>query len=205
MPGVNSSPMYNWQWKRRTNSVIISINLLEWSDNMGLVLIGFMGTGKSTIALQLSQIMGLPVVEMDRQIVQREQLEISEIFATYGESYFRDLETALLRELQMNNRVIISCGGGTPLRECNVIEMKKNGPVFLLTASPKTIWERVKENKERPLLNGNMSIEYIEKLMMDRKDKYLAAADYVIETDGKQPEQICRDIMKIIKEEKINV
>lgn len=172
---------------------------------MGLVLIGFMGTGKSTIALCLSKELGMPVVEMDKQIVQKEQMEIAEIFATRGETYFRDLETALLQELQKEEHVIISCGGGTPLRECNVVEMKKIGPVFLLEAHPKTIWERVKENKERPLLNENMNIEYIENLMSERKEKYLAAADYVIKTDEKTEDEICQEILKIIREEEINV
>lgn len=172
---------------------------------MGLVLIGFMGTGKSTIALCLSKELGMPVVEMDKQIVQKEQMEIAEIFATRGETYFRDLETALLQELQKEEHVIISCGGGTPLRECNVVEMKKSGPVFLLEAHPKTIWERVKGNKERPLLNENMNIEYIENLMAERKEKYLAAADYVIKTDEKTEDEICQEILKIIREEEINV
>lgn len=172
---------------------------------MSLVLIGFMGTGKSTIALQLSEKLKMPIMEMDKQIVQKEQMEISEIFATKGENYFREIETLLLKELQIEEHVIVSCGGGTPLRECNVIEMKKNGPVFLLTAEPETIWERVKTSKERPLLNKDMSLEHIRNLMKEREEKYLKAADHIIKTDGKKPEEICQEIINTIREECVNV
>ena len=79
-------------------------------------------------------------------------MSISDIFAVYGEEYFRNLETDLLVELQEKSNVIISCGGGTPLRDNNVAEMKKNGRVVLLTAKPETIYERIRNSHDRPLL-----------------------------------------------------
>ena len=85
-------------------------------------------------------------------------MSIPDIFATYGEEYFRDLETSLLVELQDRKNVIISCGGGTALRENNVAEMKKNGRVVLLTASPETIYERVKDSDDRPVLKGRKNV-----------------------------------------------
>ena len=165
-----------------------------------IVLIGFMGTGKSTIARTLCKLRGMEIVEMDETIEAREEMPISEIFATKGEPYFRDLETNLLIEMQSKSGVVISCGGGVPMRERNVIEMKKNGSVFLLTAAPETIYERVKDCHNRPLLENNMSVSYISELMEKRREKYEAAADYIIHTDGKTAESICQEILKIESE-----
>ena len=120
----------------RTNSKRIQArNLFDYN----IVLIGFMGTGKSTISDFLKNVFAMDVVEMDQIIAQRQGMSISDIFETYGEQYFRDLETNLLIEMQSRSNVVISCGGGTPMRECNVVEMKKNGRVVLLTAKPETI------------------------------------------------------------------
>ena len=161
-----------------------------------IVLIGFMGCGKSTIAKHFQNAYGMEVVEMDEEIVRREGMSIADIFAVKGEPYFRDLETKLLIELQDQKNTVISCGGGAALREQNVAEMKKNGIVVLLTASPETIFDRVKNNTERPILNGNMNLEYIQNLMEQRKDKYEAAADLIVQTDGKSVEGICGEIRK---------
>lgn len=104
-----------------------------------IVLIGFMGAGKSTVSDYLSTMFAMKIVEMDQVISEREEMSIPDIFATYGEEYFRDLETKLLVEMQSKKNTIISCGGGAALREENVAEMKKNGRVVLLTASPQTV------------------------------------------------------------------
>lgn len=160
-----------------------------------IVLIGFMGTGKSTIAKKLSDIKQFNVIEMDETIEEREGMPISRIFEEKGEEYFRNLETALLIEMQEKNGYIISCGGGVPMRECNVKEMKKNGIVFLLTAFPETIYERVKNSHNRPLLENNKSISYIAELMEKRREKYEAAADIIIRTDGKTVSEISYEIL----------
>ena len=110
-------------------------------------------------------------------------MSISDIFETYGEEYFRNMETNLLIEMQEKKNVIISCGGGVAMRERNVAEMKKNGRVVLLTAHPQTILDRVKDSDDRPLLNGHKNVEYIEQLMEARREKYEAAADIVVDTD----------------------
>ena len=89
-----------------------------------IVLIGFMGAGKTTVSDYLSTMFDMDIIEMDQEITDREEMSIPDIFATYGEEYFRDLETSLLVELQDRKNVIISCGGGTALRENNVAEMK---------------------------------------------------------------------------------
>lgn len=168
--------------------------------NSNIVLIGFMGTGKSTIAEFLKNTLNMEVVEMDQLIEQREGMSISKIFETHGEEYFRDLETNLLIEMQSKSNVVISCGGGTPMRERNVAEMKKNGKVVLLTAKPETIFERVKDNHDRPLLENNKNVFYIEELLEKRRPKYEAAADFVIETDQKSAAEICEEIMQKLRE-----
>lgn len=168
--------------------------------NSNIVLIGFMGTGKSTIAEFLKNTLNMEVVEMDQLIATREGISISKIFEIHGEEYFRDLETNLLIEMQSKSNVVISCGGGTPMRERNVAEMKKNGKVVLLTAKPETILERVKDNHDRPLLENNKNVSYIEELLEKRRPKYEAAADFVIETDQKSAAEICEEIIQKLRE-----
>ena len=127
-----------------------------------------------------------------------------DIFETYGEQYFRDLETNLLIEMQSRSNVVISCGGGTPMRECNVVEMKKNGRVVLLTAKPETILDRVKNNHDRPLIENNKTVPFITDLMEKRRAKYEAAADIVIETDGKSELEICEEMIHRLREADAN-
>ena len=111
-----------------------------------------MGCGKSTNAACLAEMTGAKQVEMDQMIVENEGMAIADIFKEKGEAYFRELETNLLIELQEKKNLIISCGGGVPMKERNVVEMKKNGKVVLLTATPETILKRVRNNHDRPLL-----------------------------------------------------
>lgn len=164
-----------------------------------IVLIGFMGTGKSTVSELLKRRFAMEVVEMDQIIAKRQGMSISDIFATYGEEYFRDLETNLLIEMQSKKNMVISCGGGVPMRERNVVEMKKNGRVVLLTAKPETILNRVKNNHDRPLLEGNKNVDFIADLMEKRREKYQTAADIVIETDGKSGLEICEELVKKLR------
>ena len=163
--------------------------------NYNIVFIGFMGTGKSTISEFLKNSFAMEVIEMDQIIAEREGMTISDIFEVYGEQYFRNLETNLLIEMQSKTNVVISCGGGTPMRECNVVEMKKNGRVVLLTAKPETILDRVKDSHDRPLIENNKTVPFIADLMEKRREKYEAAADIIIETDGKDELQICEELI----------
>ena len=172
--------------------------------NYNIFLIGFMGAGKSTISDYLKNALAMDVVEMDQCIVERQGMSISDIFETYGEEYFRELETNLLIEMQSQSNVVVSCGGGVPMRERNVVEMKKNGRVVLLTAKPETILERVKDNHDRPLLENNKTVPFIADLMEKRRAKYEAAADIVIETDGKSELEICEEMIHRLREADAN-
>lgn len=183
-------------------TIILNSKKIQFQQlfDYNIVLIGFMGSGKSTISRALSKVFAMEVIEMDQVIAEREGMSISEIFEVHGEEYFRNLETELLRELQNRKGVVISCGGGVPMRDENVVEMKKNGKVVLLTASAETILDRVKNNHDRPLLENNKTVTFISDLMTKRRDKYEAAADIIIQTDGKSEFEICEEIIRCTKE-----
>ena len=139
-------------------------------------------------------------IDTDQWIEEKEGRAISDIFAKEGETYFRDLETSMIDELGMIKPAIISCGGGVAMREQNVVEMKKNGRVVLLTATPETIYERVKDSNDRPVLNGRKNVKGISELMEQRREKYEAAADIVINTDDKTVLQICEELVQRLQE-----
>ena len=166
-------------------------------------LIGFMGSGKSTIASYLAENFGMEIIDMDQLIVDREGMAIPDIFAQKGELYFRDVETSLLIEIQGEQNKVVSCGGGVVLREKNIQAMKKSGQVVLLNAKPETILERVKDDDNRPLLRGNKNVQFIRDMMEKRQPKYEAAADLVIHTDGKSADEICKEIISKVKINKV--
>lgn len=165
--------------------------------NQHIFLIGFMGCGKSTNAACLAEMTGAVRMEMDQEIVKNEGMEIPEIFAAHGEAYFRDLETELLKSLKDREPMVVSCGGGAVLRDENVALMKETGIIVLLTAKPETIYGRVKDSTDRPVLNGNMNLEYITELMEKRRPRYEAAADAAVSTDGRKAEEICEEILTV--------
>lgn len=104
--------------------------------SFNIMLIGFMGVGKTTVSSYLKKILNMQTVDTDALIEEKEGLSISEIFEKYGESYFRDSETNILIELQKRKQIIVSCGGGIVLRDENIKIMKANAKVILLTANP---------------------------------------------------------------------
>ncbi len=163
--------------------------------SQNIFLIGFMGCGKSTVAAGLCKDYKMQVVEMDELIVKQQKMSIPQIFEVYGETYFRDLETNLLKEIGTAENQVVSCGGGVVLREENVKEMKKNGRIVLLTARPETILKRVMHDENRPILKGKKTVEGISELMESRRSRYEAAADIVIHTDDKSIKKICSEII----------
>lgn len=165
-----------------------------------LLLIGFMGAGKSAVAACLGKRLSRKVVEMDSCIEEREGKTINSMFQDQGETYFRDCESRLLDELLEKEDLILSCGGGAVLREENRALMKERGTVILLTASPETIYQRIKENRDRPVLHNRMSIEAIAELMKEREDCYIQAADVTVCTEGKNVDEICNEIERSVSE-----
>lgn len=162
-----------------------------------IYLIGFMGTGKSTVAKELIARVHAKGVEMDQLIEDQQNMAITDIFAQYGEAHFRDLETELLRSLGTEENLVVSCGGGAVLRDENAALMKEHGCIVLLTATPETIYERVKGSQNRPVLNGNMNVNYIRELMEKRRARYESVADIKVATDGKDVSTICEEILSL--------
>lgn len=167
--------------------------------NYNIFLIGFMGAGKSTVANGLKNQLEMDYVEMDQLIAEQRGMAITDIFAEYGETYFRNLESNVLIELQRRRHTIVSCGGGIVVRKENKDYMKKNGRVVFLTASPQTVYERVKNSKERPILNNNMNVEFISQLLETRRALYEEAADITVATDGRPVAEICDEIVSKLR------
>ena len=165
-------------------------------DRKNILLIGFMGTGKSTVSAKFKKMLDMKEVDTDALIVSREGMSISDIFATKGEEAFRNMETALLGELKEEKNLIVSCGGGMALRDANAAIMKEAGTVVWLTAKPETILERVKNDDSRPLLRGNKNVEFIADLLNKRSPKYEAASDIAVATDGRPVREICEEIIE---------
>lgn len=160
-----------------------------------IMLIGFMGAGKTTVSGELSKMTGRKELDMDAYIVDREGMTIKDMFDRFGEEYFRQKETESLIEIMDMDDLIVSCGGGVVVKDENVDHMKNGGVIVLLTATPQTTLDRVKNSTDRPILNGNMNIEFITELMNKRKDRYLSVADIIVETDDKSVFDICTEIM----------
>ena len=166
-----------------------------------IFLIGFMGSGKSTVAKYLSSAYQMKQIEMDEQIEKNEGRSISSIFEKEGEEYFRTLETELLKSLDPRETFVVSCGGGAAVKEENVREMKEKGRIILLSAQPETVYARVKNSHNRPLLEGNMNVSYIKELMDKRQKLYERAADFQVKTDGRTAKDIGEEIIKQIRKE----
>lgn len=171
-----------------------------------LVLIGFMGSGKTSVGLRLSYRMRRPVEDTDKLIERREGRSISEIFAREGEEYFRRQETALLEELVgRRHNAIFSVGGGTPVRPENRALLKRLGTVVLLRIRPETVYERLKGDTTRPLLQGGEPLPRIRALMEERKEAYEACADFILDVDDMESEDILREIVKEMNRMKLLV
>ncbi|MEF9998543.1 MAG: shikimate kinase [Lachnospiraceae bacterium] len=164
-----------------------------------IIFIGFMGTGKTTVSTHMGAMLHRKVYEIDRMISDKAGMKTTEIFKQYGESYFRNLETQMLQQVQKCEGILISCGGGIVLCEENR-KILKNGTVVLLTGTPDTVLKRIGESHERPLLEGHKEVPYIKKMMQERQDLYQSIADIVIETDYKSVQEVCEHIIQALKE-----
>jgi shikimate kinase len=163
---------------------------------MNVVLIGYRGTGKSTVAKSLAVHLRLAMISTDAEIVSRAGHAIADIVAKRGWDYFRDLESQTCQELADRDGLVIDTGGGAILRGQNVAALKKNGKLFWLTASVATIAERIGGERGRPSLTGTKSfIEEIQEVLSERTPRYQEAADFVIATDGRSVRQVVDEIV----------
>jgi shikimate kinase len=159
--------------------------------------IGFMGSGKTTISRKLAAVSKLKWIDTDQEIEKEQGREIKQIFAEDGEDAFRDTETEYLRKIKdLEEDLIISCGGGIILREENIALMQEAGEVIYLKASPYTIFKRVRNSDKRPILNGHMNVEYISELMGKRLPYYEKAQTYTVSVNKKRVQDITEEILR---------
>lgn len=169
-------------------------------NSESIVLIGFMGSGKTTLGKWIAREHGYTFLDTDDMIEEGQQRSINDIFAKEGEEYFRDLETDMIRSLaDRDDKVVISVGGGLPVREVNRELMRHVGKVVYLRTSVDELEKRLKGDTKRPLLAGGNVREKIISLMDKREALYLDAADIVVDTTGKRFEQIY-DIINPVEE-----
>jgi shikimate kinase len=164
-----------------------------------LVLIGYRGTGKSTVATILGERLGRPVVRIDEEISRAAGRSIPEIVAENGWEHFRDLESAaIVAATGWGRLIIIDAGGGAVLRPENVTALKKNGYCIWLTAEVASIAARIEGDANRPSLTGKGLTEEIAEVLAAREPLYRAASDLVLATDGRTPEEIATKISEIV-------
>lgn len=163
-----------------------------------IILIGFMGSGKSTVGKVLAREMSLEWVDIDHEIENKEKKNIQSIFDDFGEKHFRDLETKYLEQVLNHENRVVSTGGGVVLREENIKTMKRLGTVVFLNAESSQIIENVKNDDKRPLLKGEKLEERVNKLMGERAALYLEASDIIIQTNGKNIQSIVDEIISLL-------
>ena len=161
-----------------------------------IVLIGFMGTGKTTVGQQISKELWMPMVDTDTMVEVDNQMIIGEIFDRYGEGYFRNLETAAVRKVSKFKSHVISTGGGVVLRFENLNLLQENGLLFCLRATPEEIFERIKDESRRPLLKDPDPPNKIRQLLQARQAHY-QRIEHQIETTNLSIEEVTNQIIGI--------
>ena len=163
-----------------------------------IVLIGFMGTGKSTVGSRLAQRLKRKFVDMDREIERVVGMTVSEIFKRYGEIRFRSEEKLMVQKLARESGLVIAAGGGVVLDQGNIDTLSRNGIIIWLEATPTAILERVNRKKgTRPLIKKDVKLQDIEEMLKAREALY-AQADYRVNTSGKSPEQVANEIIEVV-------
>ena len=163
-----------------------------------IVLIGFMGVGKTAVGQALSARLKRELVDLDGVIADSEGRPITRIFTESGEAYFRRLEKALVKENSQKENLIIACGGGVVLDKDNMVNLKRTGTVIYLKARPEVIFRRTKNYQHRPLLNVADPQKKIAELLVLREPFY-AQADFTVDTSEKTIVQVVEEILKVIR------
>ena len=160
-----------------------------------IVLIGFMGVGKTSLGRLLASKLGRPFVDLDEKIERDTGLTIPEIFSIHGEKYFRELEKNAVREISARRNIVIATGGGTVKDAENLRLLKNSGFVVCLTTEPEEIFRRTERRGERPVLDAAKEnrLETIRKLLAERQPFY-SQADFQIDTTDWSPLQIVSEI-----------
>ena len=165
-----------------------------------IVLIGFMGCGKSSVGAHLADFFHYPMIDTDQWIEKEASQTISDIFATNGETYFRQLEREAIVTLSESlSKTIVSTGGGLPIQEGNGDLLKKVGLVVYLKVSKETVLQRLKGDTTRPLLQGENVEQKVEELLNFRSPIYEKTADVTVVVDGKDFSEIVQEIADVYR------
>lgn len=164
------------------------------SDYRSIALIGFMGTGKSSVGRRLEQAIGCRRFDTDQMIAQSLGMPIEQIFSELGEARFRDEESAVLQSLDDKTRSIIVTGGGVVLRPRNVERLRELGTVVCLTADLPTLLARLARRSDRPLLRTGNRAETVQALLRERESFYREAADLTIDTTSLSHDEVAQSI-----------
>jgi shikimate kinase len=174
---------------------------------MSLFLIGYRGSGKTTVAAELSRLVGWPWIDADEELERRADKSIRQIFADEGEPAFRELETAVVADLANRTRHVIALGGGAVMREQNRAALAGRGKVVWLRASPETLAERIVADpttgQRRPSLTSLGELDEIREVLAQRTPVYAACADLTIDVEGKSPPQIAEDILASLPQDAV--
>ncbi len=167
---------------------------------MKIILVGFMGVGKTVIGKKLAKKLKIRWVDIDEEIEKREQKSIENIFEVYGEGYFRILENNLLKELVNQDNIVISTGGGILKKEENYSILKNEENVVFLDANVDTIIKNLSSNKDeinrRPLLETSINLyKTIENLLYERYEKYISVSNFKIDTNDKNIDEVVSQIL----------
>jgi len=166
--------------------------------NNNIYLIGFMGAGKTTVGSELAKLTSYTLLDTDQLIVEDSNMDIVEIFELHGEDYFRDLESNKLIQISNQKNLIVSTGGGIIIREKNRKILSKHFSIYL-RASYEIIFNRIKKDQTRPLLNTDDPYSSGLKLFESRKEIY-ESFDFSIDTDNLEPVVVAKEILKIYRD-----
>jgi len=159
-----------------------------------VLLIGFMGSGKSTVGRLIADEMGMPFIDLDERIVSEAEHSIPEIFEAGGESAFRDLEAAALQRLTTDADSVVACGGGVVVRDENRALLKSLGCTVYLRVSAGESLARIGDTSTRPLLAGSGATLAATSLLAARESLYAAVADLVVQTEGRTPREVADEV-----------
>jgi shikimate kinase len=165
----------------------------------GMVLIGFMGTGKTAVGQRLAEQLGLEFIDLDALIEKKMGISISNIFREYGESYFRRIEKQTVNEICRRNDLVVATGGGVVLDRENIINLKKMGLLIHLVAQPEVVLDRIANDRQRPLMEVKDRQRRIEALMSKRTPFY-ECADVEIDTSELSIQEVADRIKNILGE-----
>lgn len=164
-----------------------------------VVLIGFMGTGKTSTGRLLASRLGRPFIDIDSKIEQEENMTVQEIFERQGEEWFRQKERSVIAKLSSNTNTVIATGGGAVLYQSNRIRLRQNGVIVCLEASVQTIIDRTAGRNSRPLLNCEDQVAKIVGLLAERHHAY-SEADLIIDTSLISPQMVTEQIIDFLRQ-----